>query len=83
MKITEVGKYKLLKDIKTRNSASIGTLPKGKVLNINRVDEFGHKVLSPELFDWTHWDLPVKRIKGINLLSYLVRKFVTNRRKTK
>jgi len=57
MKIKKIGKYRLLRDFKTRNSTSVGTLPSGTVIEITQLG--GHKVIGPELYDWTYYDMPV------------------------
>lgn len=62
MIITEKGKYKALQNFKIRNSVKIGTMPKGTVFEITQVDNLGHKVIGPELFDWMPCDLPVKKV---------------------
>jgi len=59
MIIREVGRYKLTEDIKTRDTYSISTLPKGTILNITQIDNQYHKVIGEPLRDWTYWDLPV------------------------
>ena len=61
--ITEIGKYRLLKDFVVRTANSIGTLPKGTVLNINQIDSSCNKVISKELKDWAFHELPVEKIK--------------------
>jgi len=63
MIVNKVGKYRLLEDIKNRGTISIGTLPKGTVLKITGIDRACHKVIGPDFFDWTYWDLPVEPIK--------------------
>jgi len=60
MIIDKIGKYKLLKDIKTGNSISTGTIPRGTILNITQVDKQGQKVIGAPLADWTRWELPVE-----------------------
>ena len=57
MKIKKIGKYRLLRDFKTRNSTSVGTLPSGTVIEITQLG--GHKVIGPELYDWVYYDMPV------------------------
>ena len=63
MKVTETGKYRLLRDFIVRTTISVGTLPKGTILNITQIDHECHKVISNELKDWAHQCLPVERIK--------------------
>jgi hypothetical protein len=63
MIINEVGQYKLLEDIKTSNSFSVGTILKDIVLNITQIDKVYYQVIANELMDWTYWDLPVVKIK--------------------
>ncbi len=62
MIVTEVGSYKLLQDYVTRGSISVGTTPKGTVIQITGIDKEYHKVISDSFFDWHYWDLPVERI---------------------
>ncbi|AOQ23043.1 hypothetical protein MTAT_26540 [Moorella thermoacetica] len=62
MIITRKGHYRLLEDIKVRNSITIGTLPKGTAIEITQVDNVKQKVIGEQLLDWTHWDLPVENI---------------------
>lgn len=64
MIITEKGKYKLLEDITTRGSRSIGGIAKGVVIEITQIDANSHKVIGPQLMDWTYWELPVEKIPG-------------------
>lgn len=59
MIINEIGKYRTTEEIKTRNACSIGTIPRGTVLNITQIDSTYHKVIGEPLMDWTYWDLPV------------------------
>lgn len=59
MIVNEIGKYKLLKDIITRNTYSIGTIPKDSIINITQIDSTYCQVIGNELFDWIYWDLPV------------------------
>lgn len=66
MRITEKGQYRLLEDIKTTTAASIGTIPKGTILDITQVDERCHRVIGRPLMDWTYWDLPVESINTIS-----------------
>ena len=58
--VKEKGKYVLLQDYVMRTSNSVGTIPRGTILNITQIDEQYHKVIGDELSDWVHWDLPVK-----------------------
>lgn len=62
MIIKKTGRYKLTKDFYTRNSIKCGTLPEGSIIQITQIDIIGHKVISPELYDWVYWDMPVKEI---------------------
>lgn len=62
MEITKPGKYRLLSDFSTRGPRAIGQITSGTVLNITQCDVPGRKVLGPELFDWTHFDLPVEPV---------------------
>ena len=59
MIITKLGKYRVLKDFKTRSSISIGQISKGRTITITQVDASYHKVIGPEFLDWEYWDLPV------------------------
>ena len=61
MIVTEKGKYKLLKDLKTRNSVGAGTIPEGTAIKITQIDNIYHKVIGPELMGWMYWDLPVEK----------------------
>ena len=63
MKITEIGKYRLTKDIVFRtNSISSAKMYRGSVITITQIDEQYHKVIGPELGDWHYWELPVEKI---------------------
>ena len=62
MIITQTGNYKLLKDMKTRGTISIGDMPEGTIIEITQIDNGGHKVIGPQLMDWTYWDLPVEPV---------------------
>ncbi len=63
MIITEKGKYKVLKDLKIRNTTSIGTLTEGSIIEITQVDEMTNKVIGPMLWDWMYHDLPLEKIE--------------------
>lgn len=60
MKITKPGQYRLLRDYKTRNSISIGTIPKGTLITITQIDTEYNKVIGPSLLDWEYNNLPVE-----------------------
>ena len=60
MIVNKKGKYELLEDFKNRGTISIGTIPKGTIIEITQIDSWHHNVHSPDFADWTHWDLPVK-----------------------
>ncbi len=62
MVITETGNYKLLRDFKTSNSASIGTLPAGSIIKITQIDTMYNKVIGPDLRDWTYHVMPVIKV---------------------
>lgn len=62
MIIIEPGLYELTENIITRGASNVGTLPKGVKIKVTQVDEKGKKVIASQLSDWTHYDLPVKRI---------------------
>lgn len=66
MIIDKIGKYKLIEDIRTRNSSSIGTLKKGTILDITQIDKNFHKVIGESLMDWTYWDLPVEPVENLS-----------------
>ena len=61
MTITKPGIYILTEDFVTRGTISVGTIPKGTKLKINKVDKQNHKVVGPQLLDWTYWNMPVKK----------------------
>jgi len=58
--VTEKGKYRLLKDIKTHTSYSVATIPKGTIIEITQIDKSHHKVIGNPLMGWVHWNLPVE-----------------------
>ena len=60
MRIEKTGKYRLVRDYTMRTSNSVGTIPKGTVLNITQIDEQYHKVIGEGLSDWVYWNLPVE-----------------------
>jgi hypothetical protein len=62
MVINKTGKYRLIADFVTTGSCSVGTIPKGTVIEIKQVDEMYHQVIGPDFFDWHFWDLPVEEI---------------------
>ncbi len=62
MIITQKGQYRLLEDIKTRNSISTGIIPKDTIIEITQVDYERNKVIGDKLLDWIHWDLPVEKV---------------------
>lgn len=63
MIISKPGNYKAIEDIKTRGTISIGTIPKGTIIEITAVDPIYHKVIGPNLFDWHYWNMPVVPIE--------------------
>ena len=64
MIIKKTGKYELIKDFYTRDTISCSVLLKGSVVEITQVDDFGKKIIGPQLKDWERWDMPVKVIKN-------------------
>lgn len=62
MIIKEKGNYVLLKDVKTSNAGAICQLRKGTILYITQIDVNYRKVIGEPLFDWTYWDLPVRKL---------------------
>jgi len=68
MVIRSTGRYKLIDDITCRVGGVSGhKLVAGTVLDITQVDTDGHKVISRELGDWKHWDLPVEAVEDAPL----------------
>jgi hypothetical protein len=64
MRITECGKYRLLRDYKTTNSISIATLANGSIIEITQIDMNYNKVIGEPLLDWEYNALPVERVDG-------------------
>ena len=62
MIIKKPGKYKLLSDFDSRGGVSVLKLPKGTVIEITQIDEQGHRVIGPDLVDWTPWDIDAVRV---------------------
>ena len=62
MEVRKKGKYRFLKDWVNRGSLSIGTIPKGTIVEITQIDERVHKVISSDFADWMYWDLPVEPV---------------------
>ena len=60
MIIEKPGKYKLLSDLKTRGTISVGTIPAGTMIEITQVDHECRKVIGPQLLDWHYWDIHAK-----------------------
>lgn len=52
MEITEVGKYRLLKELRVRGTNWIATLDEGSVITVTQIDKDGRKFYSPEIGDW-------------------------------
>lgn len=62
MIVTKKGFYKFTRDYHDRGTTSVGTIPKGTVVEINQVSTRYKKVISPSFYDWHNWDLPVIKI---------------------
>jgi hypothetical protein len=62
MKITEIGNYRLTKDIVLRGPNCVATFPEGAVLKITQIDKDYKKVIGPDLLDWQYYEMPVVRI---------------------
>lgn len=63
MIVKEKGFYRLLEELKTSNSGAIGTLPKGTIIEVTQISEDYRQVISPDLLDWTYWELPVEKLE--------------------
>lgn len=62
MEIKEKGRYRLLKNIKTRSSIGIAEITAGTEITITQIDSRSRNVIGPDLMDWVHWDLPVEKV---------------------
>ncbi len=62
MEIQEKGHYRLLKDFSMRGVNCVGTVPAGKIIEITQIDRQYHKVIGPDFYDWTHWEMPVEKV---------------------
>jgi len=62
MKITKIGKYKLLKSIRRTDGVNGGLIESGAIINVTQIDHFSRKIFAPELLDWRSWDLPVVEV---------------------
>jgi len=60
--VKEKGFYKFTRDYCDRGSTSVGTIPQNTVVEITQVDVSTSKVISPDFFDWHHWNLPVVKV---------------------
>ena len=62
MKITKIGKYKLLKSIRRTDGVNGGLIESGVIINVTQIDHFSRKIFATELLDWKNWDLPVELV---------------------
>lgn len=62
MIIKEPGNYRFTRDFANRGTISVGTLKKGRVIEITQVSASTKKVIGPSLADWCYYDMPVEKV---------------------
>ena len=62
MIVDKKGKYRLLVAWQNRGTISVGTLPKGTIINVIQIDKEHKRVIADVMSDWNNWDLPVERV---------------------